>query len=65
MDEVEDPEMFREKLDKFIDKYPELFPEGIRNGYLIKEIRRPCKLNVPVRRITVDSIPYTIRPSYI
>ncbi len=65
MDAIEDPKKFRKILDQFIDEYPELFPDGIHDGYRMKETRRPKKLKIPVRRITVDSIPYTIRPSFV
>jgi hypothetical protein len=62
---IEDAKNFRKMLDKFIEKHPELFPDGIRNGYELKEVRRPKKLNMPVRRIKVDAIPYTVRPSFV
>ena len=62
---IEDFQKFRKMLDEFIEKYPELFPDGIHNGYRMKDVRRPKKLNVPVRRISVDSIPYTVRPSFV
>lgn len=62
---IEDPIKFREILDDFIVRIPELFPDTIPNGYRIKEIRHPVKLKIPVRRITVDSISYTVRPSFV
>ncbi len=65
MDNVEDPKKFRNELAPFIDKFPQLFPSGIENGYAMKEIRRPKKSGVPIRRIIVDGISYTIRPSFI
>ena len=65
MDAIEDSKKFRKILDEFIEEFPELFPNGINNGYRMKEIRRSKKLNIPVRRITVDSIPYTMRPSFV
>ncbi len=51
-------------LDEFAEKHPELFPDGIRNGYGLKEVRRPKKPGVPTRRITVDSVAYAVRPSF-
>jgi predicted transcriptional regulator len=30
---IEDPKKFRKMLNDFIEKHPELFPDGIRNGY--------------------------------
>jgi hypothetical protein len=65
MSDIEDPKKFREQLDKFIVKFPELFPDGIESGYLLKEIRRSKKSEVPVRRITVGSVPFTVRPSFV
>jgi len=62
---IEDFQKFRKMLDEFIEKHPELFPDGIQNGYRMKDVRRPKKLNVPVRRIAVDSIPYTVKPSFV
>jgi hypothetical protein len=62
---IEDPKKFRKMLNVFVEKHPELFPDGIRNGYGLKEVRRPKKLSVPTRRIEVDSIAYTVRPSFV
>ena len=57
--------MFRRSLDEFIDKFPELFPDGIHDGYWLKEVRRSKKSKIPTRRITVGSDSYTIRPSFV
>ena len=65
MDTIEDRKMFRRSLDEFIDKFPELFPDGIHDGYWLKEVRRSKKSKIPTRRITVGSDSYTIRPSFV
>jgi hypothetical protein len=65
MDSIDDPNKFRKELVAFIDEYPELFPWGIENGYTMKEIRLSKKSGIPTRRITVNQIPYTIRPSFV
>ncbi len=52
-------------MDAFINKIPELFPSTIGNGYLLKEIRVSKKLNIPTRRIIIDGVSYTIRPSFV
>jgi len=65
MEKVEDPKMFRNELDPFIEKYPELFPYGIESGYSLKEVRRPKKTKIPIRRIMVGDVSYTIRPSFV
>ncbi len=61
---IEDPKKSGKMPDEFVEKHPELFPDGIRNGYGLKEVRRPKKPGVPTRRITVDSVAYTVRPSF-
>lgn len=65
MDMIEDCKMFRNELDRLINEHPELFPEGIHDGYRLKEVRRSKKSKIPTRRITVDSVAYTIRPSFV
>jgi hypothetical protein len=62
---IEDPKKFREELASFIDKSPELFPSGINNGYMMKDIRHSKKSGIPTRRIIVDTITHTIRPSFV
>jgi hypothetical protein len=62
---INDPTLFRKDLDVVIKTNPELFPQGINMGYLMKDIR-PCKkLKIDIRRIEVDGIPYTVRPSFV
>ena len=65
MDTIEDRKMFRRDLDGLIEKFPELFPDGIHDGYWLKEVRRSKKSKIPTRRITVGSDSYTIRPSFV
>jgi len=65
MDVIEDSVKFRTELVPFIDKFPELFPNGIQEGYTMKEIRFSKKTGIPTRRILVDGISYTIRPSFV
>jgi hypothetical protein len=65
MDEIEDSKKFRQQLDGFINEFPELFPDGIKNGYRMKEIRRSMKSQIPTRRITLGKASYTIRPSFV
>ncbi|NWH04460.1 hypothetical protein HXW94_05550 [Desulfobacter latus] len=49
----------------FIEKFPELFPNGIKEGYTMKEIRISKKTGIPTRRILVNGVSYTIRPSFV
>lgn len=65
MDAVEDPKAFRNELDFFIDEFPELFPDEIKNGYLMKEIRYSKKSKLPTRRIKVNGVSFTVRPSFV
>jgi hypothetical protein len=65
MNVIEDPKKFRKESDLFIAKYPELFPYGIENGYSLKEIRRPKKSGIPIRRIIADGVSHTIRPAFL
>jgi len=45
--------------------YPELFPNEIVDGYAMKDIRPSKKQGVPIRRIEINNVAYTIRPSFI
>ena len=65
LDIVNNAEAFRTTLDEFITQYPELFPLEMTAGYRLKEKKRSKKLSIPIRRITVAGLSYTIRPSYI
>jgi hypothetical protein len=62
---VNDKTVFRKYVDEMIAVYPELFPHDIAGGYTLKEMRYSKKQNVWIRRIDVNNISYTIRPSFI
>ena len=62
---VTDKTAFRKHLDEMIASYPELFPDDIADGYTLKEMRYSKKQNVWIRRIEVNNVSYTIRPSFI
>jgi hypothetical protein len=62
---VNDAVKFRIQLDELIVKFPKLFPESIKNGYQLKEIRVSQKLSLPIRRIRIGIKNYTIRPSFV
>ena len=62
---IENSKTYRAELDKFINEFPELFPDGIENGYHLKEARCPKKSQVPIRRIIVISVTYTVRPAFV
>ncbi len=59
------PVEFREALDARIEQFPELFPAKIETGYEMKDNRDSKKLSIPIRRIKVSGVNYTIRPSFV
>jgi hypothetical protein len=62
---VADPENFRKCLDERVQNFPELFPPEISKGYRMKDIYCSKKQAIPIRRIVIGGISYTIRPSFI
>jgi len=62
---LKNPVDFRLCIDEFIELFPELFLPQIADGYLMKDIYYSKKLSVPIRRIEIASISYTIRPSFV
>ena len=62
---IKNPIDFRIYVDKQIELFPELFPVGIEKGYLMKDIYISKKQSIPIRRIKIAGIPYTIRPSFL
>ncbi len=62
---IDDPVAFRKYIDDYILHFPELFPPEISNGYKMKDISHPKKQDVTTRRIEIDGIAYTIRPSFL
>jgi hypothetical protein len=61
---ISEPGKFRESLDKFIEQNPELFPPEISLGYRMKDIYYSKKLSIPIRRIEVAKINYSVRPCF-
>jgi len=62
---VKNPGDFRTYIDSQIELFPELFPVEISQGYLMKDIYHPKKYPVPIRRIDVAGVAYTVRPSFL
>ena len=62
---INDAPAFRMQLDEFIKQFPQQFPTEIVHGYRLKDIRFPKKLPIPIRRIEIGRIGYTIRPSFV
>lgn len=58
------PYKFRESLDNFIKLYPEILPPEINLGYKMKDIYHSKKLSIPIRRIEIAEINYTVRPCF-
>ncbi|PXF58665.1 MAG: hypothetical protein C4B58_05840 [Deltaproteobacteria bacterium] len=62
---MHDPAKFRASVYARIEQFPELFPAEITAGYRMKDIKESKKLSIPIRRIEVSGISYTIRPSFV
>ena len=62
---IQDPTDFRICINERIELFPELFPAEITKGYLMKDIYHSKKQAVPIRRIKIAGIAYTIRPSFL
>ena len=58
------PCKFRKSLNNFIKLYPEIFPPEINMGYQMKDIYYSKKLFIPIRRIEIAKINYTVRPCF-
>lgn len=65
MNAIKDPVKFRNELVSFIDKFPELFPNRIKKGFAMKDIRLSKKTGILTRRIIMNGVSYTIRPSFV
>ncbi len=62
---VNDKTAFRKHVHDMIALYPELFPCEISDGYQLKEMRYSKKQNIWTRRIEVNDVAFTIRPSFV
>jgi len=56
---------FRKTVDKTAEHYANLFPDGFQNGYEMKDIRYSKRLKIAIRRIRINGVSYTIRPSFV
>jgi hypothetical protein len=62
---IQDTKNFRKCIDECVQSFPDLFPPEISSGYRMKDIYYSKKQTIPIRRIDISGIPYTIRPSFI
>jgi hypothetical protein len=62
---IKNPSAFRAVFDDNYKRHPELFPPEIVNRYELKEIRTSKKTAITVRRILINGISYTVRPSFV
>ena len=65
LETVQDFKLFRIELDGAIKTSPEIFPTDIQNGYSMKDLRYSKKSGLPIRRIEIGGISYTVRPSFV
>lgn len=56
---------FRKCIDERIEWFPEIFPTEIRKGYEMKDSYFSKKQKIDIRRIRIQEIAYTIRPSFV
>jgi hypothetical protein len=63
---VDDPQRFRDSLDRHSKAAPELFPAEIRRGYRLKDSYRSRKTACQLRRIELRNLEcYLVRPSLL
>lgn len=62
---IADPKRFRAYIDKMIAKHPRLFPAAIEQGFLMKDSYHSEPMNLTIRRIEINNVAYTIRPSFV
>ena len=58
---------FRSTLIKIKKQYPELFPPDFDNGFILHEITRSIKLDIPLRWIKINATGniFLVRPSFV
>ncbi len=61
---VREAHQFRANLDCLIERYPELFPPGIEQGYWMKDSHISVRMGLLIRRIEVAGVSYTVRPAF-
>jgi hypothetical protein len=62
---LNNPTVFRAVIDDNHQRNPEMFPPEIIEGYELKEIRTSKKMAITVRRILIDGVSHTVRPSFV
>jgi len=62
---INDAAEFRAYIDSIAEQFPELFPPEMSSGCLMKDIYVSQKLSIPIRRIEISGIAYTVRPSFL
>ncbi len=64
---VEDREAYREYLNEQIETHPELFPEGIDQGYRFHGWTESVRQHVKIRRIYLPKLKaaYQLRPDFV
>lgn len=65
LEKIRKPILFRSHIDALFVKFPELFPSTMSSGYTRKDIRVSVKLGIPICRIEVAGVAYTIHPSCV
>jgi len=66
-DLVNSTERFRDHVDKAYARHPELFPDAMREGYVLHDTKLSAKLRIRIRRIKLKATDevYGICPSFV
>ena len=64
-EQIMDASQFRTIIDAFVIQHPELFPHEIKEGYQMKDLKKSKKLSVVIRRIEIQGVSFSIRPSFV
>ncbi len=62
---IQNPVDVRKTINDSIDRFPELFPSSIHEGYRMKDSYKSKKLGIVIRRIQCFDGAYSIRPSFV
>jgi len=63
---MEDTSIAHEIIKEHYENFPELFPSGMSEGYMLNgRTRKSKKLEIQMRKIKISGISYRIRPSFV
>ena len=65
LEKIRKPTLFRSHINAQFAEFPELFPPTMSSGYTRKDIRVSAKPGIPICRIEVADVAYTVHPSCV